>query len=139
VGAAPAAPASPLTASNTPSAPAAAAPADWTGALPDYLAALRSCTFEALRTEAVHFAEKKGNTVHLVLRTAGRRYADCEAPGSGPARVSQRSRNAALSPAEQAVVLTLLPGDPPRGACFASEPAVDERGNPFGWITRKTC
>jgi hypothetical protein len=115
------------------------AEADWASNLPDYLSALRSCTNEALRAEAVHFAEKKPKVVHLVLRMPGNQYVDCEAPASGPVRVKGRGKNAALHPAEEAVVLTLLPGVPPRGDCYRSEPAVDDRGNPFGWISRKGC
>jgi hypothetical protein len=64
---------------------------------------------------------------------------DCESSVSGPVRISERKKNAPLGPAEQAVVLTLLPGEPPRGSCDRSEPALDDKGNPFGWITRKGC
>jgi uncharacterized membrane protein len=118
----------------------ATGPADWGADLEQYLPAMRSCTFEALRTEAVVFAERRPNqTVHLVLRLADKRYADCEAPPYGPARVIPRGKNSRLSPAEQAVVLTLLPGQPPRGSCDRTEPALDDKGSPFAWITRKGC
>jgi uncharacterized membrane protein len=119
---------------------APAGPRDWADSLQDYVTALRSCLDEALRAEAVVFAEKRANDkVHLVLRLAGARYADCDVWGYGPPRVVRRAKNEPLKPEEQAVVLTLLPGAPPRGACNATEPAVDERGNPFGWLTRKSC
>ena len=123
-----------------PPAEAAPAPRDWTHSLLDYLPALRACTFEAMHTEAVVFAEAKPKSaVHLVLRLSGRRYADCDALAHGPARISHRPKMAVLSKAEQAAVLTLLPGEPPRGPCDVSEPAMDDKGNPFGWITRKKC
>jgi uncharacterized membrane protein len=124
-----------------PKAPATAdAPADWATNLEEFVSALRSCTFEALRTEAIVFAEHRPNkSVHVVLRLPDKRYADCEAPPFGPARVIRRGKNAALSPAEQTALLTLLPGSPPRGSCDRSEPAFDDRGNPFGWLTRKGC
>jgi uncharacterized membrane protein len=116
------------------------APADWADRLEEFLPAVRSCTFEALRTEAVVFAEHRPNkNIHLVLRIPDRRYADCEAPPYGPARVIPRAKNSKLKPAEQTAVLTLLPGSPPRGSCDRTEPALDDKGNPFGWLTRKTC
>ena len=116
------------------------APRDWADSIADYLPALRWCTYESLRTEAVLFAEPlPKDRFHLVLRGAGRRYADCETTNSGPARVTSRKKGGKLSPAEEVAVLTLLPGEPPRGACDRSEPALDDRGNPFGWITRKGC
>jgi hypothetical protein len=127
---------------SVPPPPAAAARVvpDWADSLVDYHGALRSCTSEVLRTEAVVFAEKRpNNKVHLVLRIPGPRYVDCEAAPEGAVRVRPREKNAALSPVEQAVLLTLLPGEPPRGACDRSEPAFDEKGHPFGWITRKGC
>lgn len=125
---------------KAPSADPAQAPRDWADSLLDYLPALRSCTFEAMRTEAVVFAEARPKSaVHLVLRLQGGRYADCDALAYGPARVSQRPKNAALPKAEQGTVLTLLPGEPPRGTCNQSEPAMDDKGTPFGWITRKRC
>jgi hypothetical protein len=125
-----------------PPAPAAAARpfADWADSLADYVEALRSCTVEALRTEAVLFAEKRPkNKVHLVLRLPGSAYVDCEAPPSGSARLQPRDKGVPLAPAEQAALLTLLPGEPPRGPCDKSEPAFDDKGNPIGWITRKSC
>ncbi len=119
---------------------AAKAPRDWADSLQDYLPALRSCTFEAMRTEAVVFAEARPKSaVHLVLRLQGQRYADCDALAHGPARITLRQKNAVLSKAEQGPVLTLLPGEPPRGPCNQSEPAMDDKGTPFGWITRKGC
>jgi uncharacterized membrane protein len=125
---------------KAPSGSPAPAPGSWVDSLQDYLPALRSCTFEAMRTEAVVFAEAKPKSaVHLVLRLSGGRYADCDALNYGPARVVPRAKNAVLSKAEQGPVVTLLPGEPPRGTCFQSEPAMDDKGNPFGWITRKRC
>jgi hypothetical protein len=93
-----------------------------------------------MRTEAVVFAERRAKgVVHLVLRLPGKTYADCESPGEGSARISARPRNAPLAPPETAALITLFPGEPPRGTCDRSEPAVDEKGSPFGWITRKGC
>jgi uncharacterized membrane protein len=123
-----------------PAAAPAPPPADWAASLAEYVPALRACVNEALRTEAVHFAERRGkDVVHLVLRLPGKSYVDCEAGSSGPPKVTKRPRNQPLAAAEEAVVITLSPGEPPRGRCDRSEPALDERGNPFGWITRKGC
>jgi uncharacterized membrane protein len=130
---------------ENPAPPAAPPPAqaatdtDWAVALADWVSAIRACTTEDLRMEAVHFAEKKGDTLHLVLRRSGKRYVDCKVPSRGPALLNPRKKNAQLSPAEQVVVVTILPGEPPRGVCYRSEPALDDRGHPFGWTTRKGC
>jgi uncharacterized membrane protein len=113
---------------------------DWAHSILEFLPALRMCVYENMRTEAVVYAEALGKgKFHLVLRLQGRRYADCETTGTGPARVSGRKRGGTLTPAEEVALVTLLPGDPPRGPCDVSEPALDDRGNPFGWITRKGC
>jgi uncharacterized membrane protein len=123
---------------STPSAPTP--PGDWAASFSEYLPALRACTYEAMRTEAVVFAERRAKgVVHLVLRLPGKTYVDCESPGEGTARISARPRNAPLAPPETAALITLFPGEPPRGTCDRSEPAVDEKGSPFGWITRKGC
>ena len=87
----------------------------------------------------VYAEARPKSAMHLVLRLQGGRYADCDALAYGPARVSQRPKNAALPKNEQGPVLTLLPGEPPRGPCNESTPALDDKGNPFGWITRKRC
>jgi uncharacterized membrane protein len=127
-------------ASTSPPSSAKALPGDWAASFSEYLPALRACTYEAMRTEAVVFAERRANgVVHLVLRLPGKTYADCESPGEGSARISARPRNAPLAPPETAALITLLPGEPPRGKCDRSEPAFDDKGNPFGWITRKGC
>ena len=124
------------------SAPAAAAPAvsDWAAAISSFLPALRVCTFEAMRTEAVLFAQvRPDKSVHMVLRLPGKVYADCEVGTSGTAKLSQRPKDKALRPEEQAALLTLFPGSPPREPCYRNDPAVDTEGNPFGWISRKGC
>ncbi len=122
-----------------PPAPASAL-SDWAASLGVFLPALRICTFEAMRTEAVLFAQKRpDNSVHLVLRLPGKVYADCKVGPSGTAKLNQRPKDKPLLPQEQAVVLTLFPGAPPREPCYRNEPAVDSEGNPFGWISRKGC
>lgn len=129
-------------AAATPASTSAATtpPGDWAASFSEYLPALRACTYEAMRTEAVVFAERSAKgVVHLVLRLPGKTYADCESPGEGTARISARPRNAPLAPPETTALITLFPGEPPRGTCDRSEPAVDEKGSPFGWITRKGC
>ena len=129
--AAPAAPAAPV------SAPA---PSDWAAAIASFIPALRICTFEAMRTEAVMFAQKRpDNSVHLVLRLPNKVYADCEVGPSGTAKLNQRTKDKPLAPHEQAAVVTLFPGAPPREPCYKNDPAVDTEGNPFGWISRKGC
>jgi uncharacterized membrane protein len=130
---------SPSTA-GSPSSLAKAPAGDWAASFSEYLPALRACTYEAMRTEAVVFAERRAKgIVHLVLRLPGKTYADCESPGEGSARISARPRNAPLAPPETAALITLFPGEPPRGKCDRSEPAFDEKGSPFVWITRKGC
>lgn len=133
-------------------APAASAPAgstragsapvatDWAAEIVSFLPALRTCTFEALRTEAVVFAEKRpDHSVHMVLRLPSKVYADCEVGPSGTVKLNQRTKDKPLLPQEQAAVLTLFPGAPPREPCYKSDAAVDSEGNPFGWISRKGC
>jgi uncharacterized membrane protein len=124
----------------TPAAPAMPTPNDWATEIEKFLPALRSCVNEALRTEAVVLIERKPNdNIHMVLRLPDKRYADCQVSSYGPARVIRRGKNAALKPEEQVALLTLLPGQPPIGSCDRTEPALDEKGTPFGWITRKGC
>ena len=107
---------------------------------PTFLPALRICTFEALRTEAVMFAEHRPDkSVHMVLRLPGKVYADCDVSPSGTAKLVRRSKDKELLPQEQGTMLTLFPGAPPREPCYKSEHAVDSEGNPFGWISRKGC
>jgi uncharacterized membrane protein len=132
-------------------APSAAAPApvappraptysDWAASLASFLPALRTCTFEALRTEAMVFAQTRPDkSVHLVLRLPNKVYADCEVAVSGTVKLSQRAKDKPLLPEEQAAMLTLFPGAPPREPCYRNEPALDSEGNPFGWISRKGC
>lgn len=128
-------------------APAAAAPgaapagaSDWASQLQAFLPALRICTFEALRTEAVLFAEQRpDHSVHMVLRLPGKVYADCDVNPAGAARLSRRSKDKEPLPQEQVAMLTLFPGAPPREPCYKSVHAVDSEGNPFGWISRKGC
>ena len=130
----------PAASAPAPAAPAPPAPSDWAAAIGSFIPALRICTFEAMRTEAVVFAQKRpDNSVHLVLRLPGKVYADCEVGASGTAKLNQRGKDKALAPHEQAVVLTLFPGAPPREPCYRNEHAVDSEGNPFGWISRKGC
>jgi len=118
----------------------AAAPADWAAALQSFLPALRICTFEALRTEAVLFAEHRpDHSVHMLLRLPGKVYADCDVNPAGTAKLSRRPKDKDPLPQEQGVMLTLFPGSPPREPCYKSEHAVDSEGNPFGWISRKGC
>jgi len=145
-GSAPAPPSAPALGFEPPKAAAAAgetkaAPRDWADSIDTFLPALKLCTYEALRTEGVVFAEELGKgRFHLVLRLPGRRlYADCKVPAVGPASVIARQRDVPLNPAEQVAILTLLPGEPPRGKCDRTEPALDDKGIPFGWITRKGC
>ena len=131
---APSAPAPPPPTAATP------APPDWAAAIVSFLPALRLCTFEAMRTEAVVFAQMRPDkSVHMVLRLPGKVYADCEVTPSGTAKLSQRPKDKPLLPQEQAALLTLFPGAPPREPCYRSDPAVDSEGNPFGWISRKGC
>jgi uncharacterized membrane protein len=137
-GQAPAAAAAPPPAAPTGAAPAAAP--DWASALGSFLPALRICTFEALRTEAVLFAEQRpDHSVHMVLRLPGKVYADCDVNPAGTVKLNRRSKDKPLLPQEQAAVLTLFPGAPPREPCYKSDHAVDSEGNPFGWISRKGC
>jgi hypothetical protein len=127
---------------SAPAAPAAgaAAPADWAAALQSFIPALRICTFEALRTEAVLFAEHHPDpSVHMVLRLPGKVYADCDVNPAGAAKMSRRSKDKELLPQEQGAMLTLFPGSPPREPCYKNEHALDTEGNPFGWISRKGC
>ena len=101
--------------------------------------AATGCIFEAMRAEAVVFAERRGDVSHLVLRVQNKAYVDCESRGDGSARIRERPRSTPLSGVESTTLITLFPGEPPRGKCDRSEPAFDEKGNPFGWITRKGC
>ena len=140
------APAPSRSAEASPVAPPPAAPApvaavsDWAASLAAFIPALRICTFEAMRTEAVLFAQKKpDNSVRLVLRLPGKVHADCEVAPSGTAKLNRLPKDKPLLPEEQAALLTLFPGAPPREPCYRNEPAVDSEGNPFGWISRKGC
>lgn len=126
----------------TAAAPAAAAPApvDWAADIGSILPALRVCTFEALRTEAVLFAQTRPDkSVHMVLRLPGKVFADCEVGPAGTAKLVRRAKDKPLLPEEQAAVLTLFPGAPPREPCYKNDPALDSEGYPFGWISRKGC
>ena len=74
-----------------------------------------------------------------VLRLPGKVYADCEVGPAGTAKLTRRAKDKPLLPEEQAVVLTLFPGAPPREPCYKNDPALDSEGYPFGWISRKGC
>jgi uncharacterized membrane protein len=123
--------------SSTAPAPAKSAPDDWTQSLVKYIPAIKACVFERMRTEAVMFATMRPEGAHLVLRLPGQRYVDCDLPAHGTARINNRPKGAALGPGETAAVLTFLPGEPPRDGCYETQPALDERGDPFAWISRK--
>src|SRR5262249_7763813 len=116
-------------------------PNDWTASLLQFLPAIKACVFERMRAEAVLFAAgQPGHDVHVLLRLQEGRYADCTVtPLGGMPRFKKRSQGTRLAREEQLALLTLLPGQPPRGPCDRTEPALDVNGNPFGWITRKGC
>jgi uncharacterized membrane protein len=137
-------PASQAASEPAPPAPVASPPpppADWTASLLQYLPAIKACVNERMRAEAVLFAAgRPGVGVRVLLRLQDERYADCEvlSMGSQP-RIKGRPKGGALAPEERAALLTLLPGEPPRGPCDRNEPALDDKGNIFGWISRKGC
>ena len=114
---------------------------DWVSSLATFFPSIHACVEESKGTEAIVFAAvKPDKTVHLVLRLPGQRHADCHLPpGRGPAKVTLRPRGADSSAEEQAAMLTLLPHAAPSEGCFRSQPAFDEQGRRFGWISIKGC
>jgi hypothetical protein len=130
----------PSTPPRTPPTPAPSS-GDWTASLVTFFPAIKACVRERIQTEAVVFAAvRPDKVVHLVLRLPDERYADCELPpGRGNAKVKTRRKGATLASEELAAVLTLLPSEAPSEGCYRSQSALDEQGNPFGWISIKGC
>jgi hypothetical protein len=139
-GATPAPRPTPSTAPRTPPTPAPSS-GDWTASLVTFFPAIKACVRERMQTEAVVYAAVgPDKVVHLVLRLPGERYADCDLPpGRGRAKVKTRRPGTALASEELAAVLTLLPSEAPSEGCYRSQSALDELGNPFGWISIKGC
>jgi hypothetical protein len=133
------------TPSPTPTPQPGATPApssgDWTSSLVTFLPAIKACLLERPQAEAVVFAAARSDKgVHLVLRLPEERYADCDLPpGRGPVKVKTRRKGATLADEEQAAVFTLLPSASPFEGCYRSQSALDEYGNPIGWISIKGC